>query len=79
MVISKKGLHLKSVYDLLIFFPNHGYFALKSQNIKPKKAKKPNKNFDASRASLCSTPVYLLQHTSVPQHSGWEPLVQTVS
>ena len=39
------------------FSQNHGYFALGSQNIKPKKAKKPNKIFDASKASLHGTSV----------------------
>ena len=42
-----------------------------------KSQKKTNKIFDISRASLCGTPVYLLQHTSVPRHSGWEPLHYT--
>ena len=56
----KKGLHLKPIYNLSIFLQNHGYFALGSQNINPKIGKKPNKIFDASRASLHSTPLYLL-------------------
>ena len=51
-------------------------FHLKAKKLSPKK---PNKMFNASRASLRGIPVYLLRDTSMPRHSGWEPLARILN